>query len=77
MEPRCRVWSGHSFEKPARRLEWIFRIGFSLLLLASLIYPALSIITKTNNFNLPMGGRWTISLGSNTRIRMKPRQLPG
>ena len=38
--------------------EWIFRIGFSLLLLISLIYPALSIITKTNNFNPPYG--WTL-----------------
>ena len=38
--------------------EWIFRIGFSLLLLASLIYPALSIITKTNNFNPAYG--WTL-----------------
>jgi uncharacterized membrane protein len=37
---------------------WTFRIGFSLLLLISLIYPALSIITKTNNFNPPDG--WTL-----------------
>ena len=38
--------------------EWIFRSGFSLLLLISLIYPALSIITKTNDFNPPYG--WTL-----------------
>jgi YYY domain-containing protein len=38
--------------------EWVFRIGFSLLLLASLVYPALSIVTKTNNFNPPYG--WTL-----------------
>ncbi len=37
---------------------WIFRSGFSLLLLMSLLYPALSIITKTNNFNPPYG--WTL-----------------
>jgi len=37
---------------------WIARTGFSLLLLISLIYPSLSIITKTNNFNPPYG--WTL-----------------
>jgi YYY domain-containing protein len=35
--------------------EWIFRFGFSILLLISLIYPAISIVTKTNNFNPPYG----------------------
>ena len=45
--------------------EWSFRVGFSLLLLMSLTYPALSIITKTNNFNPPYG--WT--LDDFTRIK--------
>jgi YYY domain-containing protein len=38
--------------------EWTFRIGLSLLLLMSLTYPVLSIITKTNNFKPPYG--WTL-----------------
>lgn len=45
--------------------DWIFRIGITLLLLMALTYPALSIITKTNNFNPPNG--WT--LDDFTRIR--------
>jgi YYY domain-containing protein len=40
------------------RWEWVSRLGFSLLLIISLIYPALSIVTKTNNFNPPYG--WTL-----------------
>ena len=38
--------------------DWSFRIGLTLLLLMSLTYPALSIVTKTNNFNPPYG--WTL-----------------
>lgn len=38
--------------------DWTFRIGISLLLLMALTYPALSIITKTNNSNPPNG--WTL-----------------
>ena len=45
--------------------DWTFRIGLSLLLLMALTYPALSIITKTNNFNPPYG--WT--LDDFTRVR--------
>jgi uncharacterized membrane protein len=40
------------------RWEWVSRFGFSLLLIISLIYPALSVVTKTNNFNPPYG--WTL-----------------
>lgn len=35
--------------------EWMFRIGLALLLFAALIYPTLSLITKTNNFHPPYG----------------------
>ena len=45
--------------------DWTFRIGLSLLLLMALTYPALSIITKTSNFNPPYG--WT--LDDFTRVR--------
>ena len=38
--------------------DWTFRVGLSVLLLMALTYPALSIVTKTNNFNPP--GGWTL-----------------
>jgi YYY domain-containing protein len=54
--------------------DWTFRIGISLVLLMSLTYPALSIATKTNNFNPPYG--WT--LDDFTRIqRENPDEAAG